>query len=250
LTKIDTHREDNPFAQGLIKQVLVDADVVAYRSALSRDSTSEATAITATRDVVDYIKHNTQSVDVGQYTFYLTGKGNFRHDVAKTAGYKANRVDKDKPEYMDLVRDYLVSEYGAIVVDGCEADDAIATHVARLNYDCITATIDKDFLQMHCWHYFFNRKEWYKPTEWEGTVFFYSQILTGDTVDNIIGLYGIGPVKSAKMLEGATTERELYDACVSAYEGSTERVLENGRLLWLQRDKDELWEPKLWIGNT
>lgn len=260
MTKIDTHRKDNPFAQGLIKQVLVDADIITYRAALSKDSYSEATAIQKTRDVVDYIKHNTQTIDVDQYTFYLTGKGNFRHDVAKTAPYKGNRASKEKPQYMGLVRDYLVSEYNAIVVEGREADDAIATKAAELSYDCIATTVDKDFLQIPCWHYNFGRNEWYKPTEWEGIQFFYTQILTGDKVDNIIGLHGIGPVKAAKMLGGATTERELYDACVGAYvSGSealmvnpevrkvwaTERVLENGRLLWLQRDKDELWEPKL-----
>ena len=71
---------------------------------------------------------------------------------------------------------------------------------------------------------------------------FYSQILTGDAVDNIIGLKGIGPKKAEKSLKGCTTVQELYKVCVDMYDGSEERVLENGRLLWLQRLEGQIWE--------
>jgi 5'-3' exonuclease len=78
----------------------------------------------------------------------------------------------------------------------------------------------------------------------------------GDRVDNIIGLHGIGPVKAEKLLFGCDSEKALYAACVDAYavsyhelydEGAygiaQERVLENARLLWIQRYTGELWEP-------
>ena len=78
-------------------------------------------------------------------------------------------------------------------------------------------------------------------TDEEGLFNFYQQILTGDRVDNIVGLTGIGPVKSKKLLEGLS-EQEMYAKCVELYE-SEERVIENARLLWLRREEGQIWNP-------
>jgi hypothetical protein len=45
------------------------------------------------------------------------------------------------------------------------------------------------------------------------------------------------------MLAGATTEEELYEKVVEAYEGNEELVVTNARLLWLRRKEDDLWLP-------
>ena len=86
-----------------------------------------------------------------------------------------------------------------------------------------------------------DRNEWTCIGVEDGNKFFYTQILTGDSADNIKGIRRVGPVKAGKILEGLTTEQELYEACVKAYDGDTERVLENARLLWLRRYEGELW---------
>ena len=243
MSSIETPQKVNPYTEGKILPVLVDADLICYQAGFSKDVTSESTAIGKTRDIVDFIKHNSQQEDVGQYTFYLTGKTNFRNDYAVTAQYKANRQGRDKPEHLDLIRGYLRLEYDAITTENCECDDAVGIHAAKLGYNCIAASIDKDYQQIPCWHFNFRRNEWYKPTEWEGLQFFYSQILTGDSVDNIIGLKGIGPKKAEKALKDCQTVEELYEACVDMYEGDTARVIENARLLWLQRYEGQIWEP-------
>ena len=72
---------------------------------------------------------------------------------------------------------------------------------------------------------------------------FYLQILTGDKVDNIIGLAGIGPVKSKKLLVDCNTELEMYEAVLKAYDGDEARVLENARLLWILREEKQVWQP-------
>jgi len=109
----------------------------------------------------------------------------------------------------------------------------------------VVCTIDKDMLQIPCWHFNFVKGTWTKVSEAEGSLFFYTQILTGDAADNIKGIYRVGPVKAAKILEGCSTEQELYDACVKAYDGDLDRVLENARLLWLRRYEGEMWMPPL-----
>jgi 5'-3' exonuclease len=103
--------------------------------------------------------------------------------------------------------------------------------------------IDKDLNQFRGWHYNYRKKEKYYVSEFEGLTAFYTQILTGDRIDNIIGLKGIGPVKAKRILAECTNENELYEAVLKAYEGDQQRVLENAQLLWLQRSLNQTWTP-------
>ena len=105
-------------------------------------------------------------------------------------------------------------------------------------------------LQIPCRHFNFNKKEWTTVDEWSGNKFFYTQILTGDAADNIKGIYGIGPVKAKRLLAECDTVESLWKACVKAYDGDTDRVIENARLLWLRREKGELWQPPVSVDNT
>ena len=67
--------------------------------------------------------------------------------------------------------------------------------------------------------------------------------LAGDKAENSRGWRGVGPVKGGKIRAGGDTEMKLWEACLEAYEGDKERVIENARLLWLRREVDQLWEP-------
>jgi len=98
-------------------------------------------------------------------------------------------------------------------------------------------------LQIPCWHFNFNTGAWTKVDDWSGLKFFYSQILSGDSADNIVGLYQVGKKTADKMLDKCKTEKELWKACIKEYDGDTDRVLENARLLWLRRREGEIWEP-------
>jgi hypothetical protein len=177
------------------------------------------------------------------FNTYLTGRENFRFDIAKSHQYKGNRKETEKPIYLYHCREYMIDSYSAVVSQGEEADDLISKAAAELGYHCVVASIDKDMLQLPCWHFNFGRNEWTKVTPEEGLKFFYTQILTGDRADNIIGLYGIGPKKADKLLQDCNTEDDLWSAVVKAYDGDTERVIENARLLWLRRYEGELWCP-------
>ena len=127
---------------------------------------------------------------------------------------------------------------------GQEADDAIAIEATKLSDDCVIVSLDKDLDQVAGYHYNFVKDIAYYITPEEGLRRFYQQILTGDTADNIKGITGIGPVRSAQMLEDAEDEAEMYRRCVEAYDGNEDRVIENARLLWLRRHEEEpLWTP-------
>ena len=220
---------------------LLDADILCYRVAAASEDENEDVAVTTMATFIEELLMFDLE-DVYNFEFFLTGKENFRFDVAVTAPYKGNRVDKPKPRHLPLMREYVEKAYDAKVSDGQEADDDITTRATEIGGDgFIIVSIDKDFKQMPGWHYNFVKREktWVTPDE--GMRFFYTQILMGDSADNIKGLYRVGPVKAAKMLEDAKTEEELYQCCVEAM--GVDRVLENARLLWLRRLPDEMWVP-------
>lgn len=225
-------------------KVLVDGDIVAYRAAFSTQDLFPEDARRKVDDLMLYILGETLVFHTpSDYEVFLTGKGNFRYDIAKAAPYKGNRKDVAKPIHLSLCRDYLVDKWGAIVSKGEEADDLIAIAATEYGPDTVVASIDKDMLQIPCKHFNFSTGAWSDVSEFEGLKFFYKQILTGDRADNIVGLYRIGPVKAEKMLEGCDDEEGLWDAVLKAYDGDLDRVVENARLLWLRRKEGQLWQP-------
>ena len=228
----------------VVGKVLIDGDIVAYRASISAEKDFANVAIEKADALMEEIISKTCPFsDPDSYEVYLTGKNNFRNEIAKTAVYKGNRKGKIKPRHLQIVRDYLSMSYDATISAGEEADDLISKAVTRLGPETIVASIDKDMLQLACHHYNFVNKDWSQVDEWEGLKFFYTQILTGDAADNIKGIKGVGPVKAGKLLKDCTTEEELWYACLEAYDGDYDRVVENARLLWLRRREEELWEP-------
>jgi 5'-3' exonuclease len=222
--------------------LLIDGDIIAYRAGFSvKDGDFD--------DVIEKVDELTELIlnanlffnDKNDYQIYLTGKGNFRYDIAKD--YKANRKTSAKPEYLTETMGYLIEEYGASVSDGQEADDDIATRACSLDYNCTIASIDKDFLQIPCDHYNFYHYKHIKVSPLEAHRNFYMQLLTGDVADNIKGVKGLGPVKARKIIGTLTAEKDMYRACLKEYKGNNDLLVATARLLWLRRKEGELWEP-------
>jgi len=230
-----------------ITKAIVDADVLTYRAAFATQDKPPEEAEDVIDQLMDYAIGQTVVFPHGNnFYVWLTGKGNFRYDIAKTEPYKGNRRDQVKPEHYQHARDYLQSRWAAQVTEGCEADDAISIEAYKGDMEStVIVSIDKDFDTIPCWRFNFTNGSWIKNTPESALRFFYEQVLTGDRVDAIPGLYGIGPKKAQKILGDATTEKELFKRCLDAYEGNYDRVVENGRLLHLQVYEKELWEPPL-----
>ena len=221
-------------------KLLIDCDVVAYHAIYSHGGHTISGLIDKLDNIMEGILNAPEEPNC-DYQGYLTGTGNFRHEISDI--YKAQRP-KEKPVTLKLARNYLIDNYNVSVVDGIEADDAIATEANRIGYEnAVIVSIDKDFMQVPCNHYNYQKQAWRKVNEWEAKVNFYAQILTGDPVDSIEGIYGIGPKKSAKILENCKDEADLYKACLDAYEGDSERIWKGANLLWLRRHEGQVWQP-------
>ncbi len=224
-------------------KILIDGDIIAYRAGFSSNDLTAKDAELKVDELISTILSDTEGFADDNYEVYLTGKGNFRFDIAKTLEYKGNRKDAAKPIHLPHVREYMITKYKATVSEGEEADDLIAIEATKFGMTTVVASIDKDMLQIPCYHYNITRRELSAVGEFTGLKYFYSQILTGDKADNIKGLYRCGPVKADKILNECDTEIKLWNTCVEAYEGDADRVIENARLLWLRREEDQLWEP-------
>lgn len=77
-------------------------------------------------------------------------------------------------------------------------------------------------------------------SELEGIRHFYSQMLIGDTADNIIGIDKIGKVKGPKIIAPFTEEKDMYDIVLGYYlqqdgHGGFDRFTMNADCLWIWR---------------
>jgi hypothetical protein len=221
-------------------KALIDGDILVYRIGFASENEPESIAMARCSEFIeDLILFN----GFGEYQGYLTGKTNFRNEIAVTAPYKGNRKSA-KPKHYQLLRDYMESAWAFTMIEDQEADDAIgiAAYEMEVGEYCI-CSIDKDLDMLRGDHYNFVKDERYFITEEEGIKNFYKQLLMGDRVDNIIGIKGIGTVKAERLLKECKNENEMYLAILEAYDGNAERVLENGRLLWIRRQPLQLWQP-------
>lgn len=214
---------------------LIDGDIVAYRVActLQEDDAADF-AYARTEDLVDQIIVNSEA---DSFRIFLTGKDNFRYTIYPE--YKAHRP-KDKPHWLQPIREYLVANFNAEVINGQEADDALGINQTG---DSIICSIDKDLLQIPGRHYNFVKDEFTEVDDFQGIHHFYMQCLMGDRSDNIKGIPKVGPKNAEKILAGKLTEKELFDAVRDAY-GNDEEFIMNARVLWIRRKEDEDWKDR------
>lgn len=221
-------------------KALIDGDILVYRIGFASEDANQGVTISR---MAEFVEELVMMPEIGDYQGYLTGSNNFRKEIAKEAPYKGNRT-APKPTHYAFLREYLVKSWGFEMIEGQEADDAIGIKAYSMEEeDYMIYTIDKDLDMIRGWHYNFTKHEKYFVSEEDTMRTFYKQILTGDRVDNIPGLKGIGPKKADKILGDATQEPELFKLVLDAYDGNLERLTEMGQLLWIRRKENELWQP-------
>ena len=226
------------------KKLLIDADYLIYGIGFASEEDSEKFAKSRLVETLEDLVYIHLKAD--SYEAFLTGKNNYRYEIAKTVPYKGNRKDAKKPKHYDALRECMVTRLGAVVVDGQEADDEVAIRMTKEPDQYLLVGVDKDLRQIPGWHHNPHKAQTEYIDEFEGYKNFCTQLLTGDRVDAIPGLDGIGPVKAAKALKDAKTQEELLQAVWKQYqekEHGIEYLTEQARLLWLRRYEGELWQP-------
>ena len=182
---------------------------------------------------------------------YLSSRKNFRHQIATTRPYKGNRLVEHRPTYEQEIKSYIKENYDTYTGEDEEADDLMGIAQTKAGpEDSIIISLDKDLDQIPGLKYNFMHNVHYNVTQQQADYNFCMQLMTGDTTDNIPGLPGIGPGKAAKALHGLETDYgAMMEEVVRQYQIHSGKedwkayMIEQGQLLWIRREPDQLWQP-------
>lgn len=238
---------------------IVDSDFLVYRVgfAVKDDEPLEyalATIRSSLHNIYDRFPNRTKEPII-----YLSGKGNFREQIATRAVYKGNRDPAAKPKYYDEIRQYMIDHHGAQTVDGKEAEDAAGvSHYANKDRSSVLVGQDKDLLCIPGWHYNPVKDSLFYVTLPEANYWFWNQVLTGDRTDNIPGIDGLGESKNGfagisprvrKILDPVKDSWDgMYNSVLSRYKnefGNDHGVYymdEAAKLVWIMRKEGRTFD--------
>jgi len=233
---------------------LIDGDVLKYSCGFASDANArkeglEHESLNFCLHLVNKkIKTILEACGADSHTIFLSNTGSYRTDAFPE--YKANRDPTHRPHWYKELGEFLEIRHKAVYsAIGDEADDALG--IAQMSgADTIICTVDKDLNMIPGWHYNWSPKNWdkgnYQVSDLEGNRFFYKQLLTGDSTDNIPGLFKYKGVKASAKLSGVIDElytaEDMYKYVLDLYNGDAEHTNMIARLLWIKRT-DAQWTP-------
>jgi|TARA_R110002074_G_scaffold349590_2_gene520165 DNA polymerase I len=256
--------------------LLVDGDIILYKVCWAVQTevewaNNELTSYSDMQELKDTfeadLKNLLEKAGCDKYIICLSDhENNFRKKIYSL--YKANRKSIRKPLGYKKLEDYVILNHCCIGYPTLEADDVIGIEMTRLPTDTvagytfvtpsngrrISASIDKDMLTIPGEHYNMDSEEFVVISEKQADYNFYTQVLTGDTVDNYKGCPGVGPKKAADILKQTDYGENWWECIVMAFQkaGLTEEdALLQARMARILRAEDyklneleiKLWEP-------
>ena len=242
--------------------LLIDADIIAYHavSSCQQEVEFEPDVWQIYCDLADVKQKFASKVDElmaetlqSDYLLCFSDpeKANFRKQLAP-GQYKANRSGRKPVGYWPFVLSVHKDQKKRVrAKPRLEADDIIGILATRDEGKHSIWSLDKDLRQIPGMHLTDKGEE--VVDQGAADEWFYTQVLTGDTVDNYPGCPGIGPVKAKKIIENHPDNP--WDGVLNAYvaAGLTEKdALLQARLAFILRHthynvetgKIKLWKPE------
>jgi 5'-3' exonuclease len=174
----------------------IDGDILTHKAVFASKNITEGKKI-----FNGLIRTLLENVACTYYIGFLGGNGSFRKDIEPT--YKEGR--KPRPDHYPELKQYAIDHHNFIVVNDIETDDALGICNKHIGYPFVICSIDKDLLQLPGTHYNIDKKVFTEISYLKGERFFYEQVLKGDKVDNIEGIFGMGEVGANKILSEVDT---------------------------------------------
>lgn len=201
-----------------------------------------------------------------QFVYISSTSPTFRDSVATIRKYKGNRDASGRPSYYSDLREHMVARWHAILCTGEEADDRISW-VARQRHQhygidsTVVVGIDKDLWQIPGDHYDWKTDEIKNFSDDEARLWYWAQVLAGDSGDNVLGCWKLG-IKSARAFLSqcnGLSDEAMWPKIVRKYRDSQKLpecpyatldpeavALEQARLVRLRHVVDEaLWAPSV-----
>ena len=217
---------------------IIDADSMIYAAAFAEDLESAKESLDSRiTGVLDYFEtyHTVES-----FIVCSGSKGNFRKYLTDT--YKANRK-QEPPKFLRELHYYAKTEWSSQYVIGAETDDLVASLFSQEVEDVanVIVSIDKDYLQFKGWIYNYNKNTLIHNTKLDALRAFYTQMIVGDSSDNIKVCKGKGKAYATKLFKDCETEyqfiRKVFETYKTFYKSKArERYILTYKLLKLRTD--------------
>ena len=214
--------------------LLVDADSLIFASCYSNDKQGQF--YTDIGDAINKFDQQFMKIvndledrfEIEKVITFNGSKGNFRKKI--TPVYKANRKKQDLPPLLHDMHDYVKKQYNSVYGYGIETDDLVSAYWFSLSKDLgrenvMIVSIDKDYRQFPAliYNYHYNHREIIDITPEEAMFNFYSQMIEGDTADNVNYFKGKGKKFAENYLKNCKTKyqytKKMYELFKDKYKG-------------------------------
>lgn len=186
------------------------------------------------------------------YLFLFSGRtrNNYRALIAAVKPYKGNRKYAEKVHnegtYRNIVEEYVKDTYHYCKYEELEADDLC---VMGHNPNTYIYSNDKDLRTSPGIHFDIKLEKFFTVSKDEGFKTLMTQALTGDTVDNIAGIEGVGKVGAAKIvanLDGESLVQKVLGTFIAkeGVKNGLDRFCEMYSLVNLKTDRGNWTQEK------
>lgn len=193
--------------------LIVDADWILFNASYVKQDEEPKSFDECLESIDFYIESLFEETNAEEYVLCFTSGGNnFRKLI--DSEYKANRKGRELPAFFNEMKDYIFNKYNCVHGNGREADDFCASYIKKYP-DAIVSHVDKDLNQIVGSHYDSKKKEFYDITVEDANKQLWTQMITGDSGDNIKGIPGKGIKFAEKLFDresievGQVTHRQL-----------------------------------------
>lgn len=211
------------------KVALIDADYLKYlvTSLMYKKIIEEGKdhSVSMLNETIDFYLSrdifNSFSAKAYVFCFSAPSSNVFRNHLAQEKKYKGNRENQkdsnyypDKYEDMAYVYEYIKQRHVTLFHDDLEADDLLSflQHPEKT----FIYSNDKDLKQVIGYHFDIKNRFLSYTDEEKGFKMLIKQVLTGDTTDNIPGLFRCGPKRVEEITEGKDAYACLI-ACINEF---------------------------------
>tara|TARA_B110000977_G_scaffold200926_1_gene293213 strand:- start:2630 stop:3637 length:1008 start_codon:yes stop_codon:yes gene_type:complete len=241
---------------------LVDADIIAFKSAIAVEGSGDDLVPAKEEDAFAYAEvmlrewirpvKPTKTI----LCFSDVKRKYFRHDIYPE--YKMNRKESKRPMFLASVRDYLQKKHSWSVLSGLEADDLLGIYGTHPDIpDPVVISIDKDMYTLPV--KFFNpdkMKRWIRINKAQADITMLEQSIMGDSTDNYKGIPGVGKVGAHKITNTASSPQQMWANVVQAFldNGLTQEyaitMIRLARILRYEDYNFNNGEVRLWHPNN
>lgn len=195
---------------------------------------------TLKEDLDSLLKSIMEATKCDEYIIMLNGSDIFRYKLATLLPYKGERSNDDKPYYLQIIKDFIKESYIYKEVDYLESDDLLSIEGYN-NSNVVVCSTDKDLRTVPLTNFNIMKWELKIISEKEARYNFYTQLMIGDSTDNIPSPYLLGEKTAERLL------KELYDNDASDRE-YYQKVLEEYPKFLKAKDKEGNYKTK-WYSN-